>query len=63
MESKNASNIELIGFKTLMCFTKERFQRMRRRKVLMRITSVKRRTSVSMSDFVSVLEISLSIYY
>ena len=39
-DNRKASNMESMGFNTLMCFTRERFQSTRRKKVLIRMMSV-----------------------
>jgi hypothetical protein len=54
----SASPIVLIGLRIEMCFTRERFQAMRRKKVLMRTTSIKTKSSVTASDRVLDLETS-----
>jgi len=63
MERRRASLRFLMGLRTEMCFTRDRFQTRRRTKVLMRRASTKMRNSVSASDLFSDLIISLNIYY
>jgi len=59
--SKSASDRFSIGFNTLMCLTKDRFQRKRSMNVLMRSVRRSRMSSVTASDLFFVLMISLSI--
>jgi|AACY02.17.fsa_nt_gi hypothetical protein len=54
----SASPIVLIGLSTEICFTSERFQAMRRKKVLMRTVSTNTKSSVTTSDRVLDLETS-----
>ncbi|QIG59784.1 hypothetical protein [Dishui Lake phycodnavirus 3] len=56
-----ASKSVSMGFSTVMCFAKERFQKTRRRNVAIKILRRNTSASVIMSDLFSALAISLNI--
>jgi hypothetical protein len=57
-DKMNASRSELIGFKTEMCLTSDRFQRKRSTKVVRRIDNTNNKISDNMSEVFLALAIS-----